>query len=108
MIAILLASAVIDARRLKMAVGVLAEPRVLIGRGERYGIEAVDGCTVGDSPVAVVIGPIAAHPLAGVARLAVAAVPQHGVLHFTRAIEAHRRAAGGRVPMIVDGGAQCL
>ena len=39
-------------------------------------------------------------------RLGVAAVPQHGVLRFTRLIEAHRRAAGGRVPMIVDGGAQ--
>src|SRR6185295_5569681 len=77
---------------------ILAEPRVFVGRWKGDGVQAVDGVAVGDSLVAVEIGPIAAHALARVAGLAVAAVPQHGVLRFTRLIDRHKRCGSGRVP----------
>ena len=53
MVAILLAAAGIAARRLEVAVGVLAEPGVDIGRGQRDGVQPVDLVAVGD-PLAIV------------------------------------------------------
>ena len=63
-----------------MAIGVLAEPRVLVRWGQGDRVQPLDRVAVRDSLVAVVIGPVPAHALARVARLRVAAVPQHGGL----------------------------
>src|SRR6476646_9723802 len=98
MIAILLASAIIDPGRLKMTVGILAEPGVLVCRRKGDRVQPLDGVAVGDALVAVVIGPVTALPLARVARLGVAAMPQHDPLRFPRLIVAHKRAGRGPVP----------
>src|SRR6185369_17557087 len=94
MVAILLAPAVIDSRRLQMAVGVRAKPGVFIGGRKRDRVQAVDLVAIGDAlSVGIEIGPVTARPLPADAGFAVAAVPQHGVSRFTRLIDAHKRAA---------------
>ena len=61
-VAILLAAARIDAGRLEMAVGVGAEPGLLIGRRQADGVQPVDLVAVGDAlSLGVEIGPVAAH-----------------------------------------------
>ena len=93
-VAILLAAAGIDAGRLEMAVGIGAEPGVGIGRRQADRVQPVDLVAVGDAlAVGVEIGPVAAHSLAGDAGLAVAAVPQHDALRFTRLIGRLKRPA---------------
>src|SRR6202007_823228 len=91
-IAVLLAAAIIDAGRLELAVRILAEPGIFVGGRERNGVQPIDGLSVGDAHFSFEIRPIAAHAPARVARLAVAAVPQHGALRFTRPIDRPKRA----------------
>jgi hypothetical protein len=71
----LLAPAGIDARRLEVSVRVLAKPRIFIGRWKAHGVQPVYLVAVGNSLVAIEIGPVSAHAPAGVAWLIVAAVP---------------------------------
>jgi hypothetical protein len=98
-IAILLPASSIDAGGLKMPVGIGAEPGVLVGRRKTNGIQPVDLAAIGDAfPVRIKIGPGTADALARDAGFAVAAMPQHGAVRFTRLIARSKRSVSGRVP----------
>ena len=77
MVAILLAALRIDARRLKVAVRILAEPGVGVGWWKPDRVQPVDRLAIGD-PFAlfVEIGPVPALSLARIARFVVAAMAQ--------------------------------
>src|SRR5207253_10645263 len=105
MIAILLAPPRIDSCRLQVAVGVRAKPRLGISRRQGDCVEPVDLGAIGDAiSFGIEIAPVSADALARDAGLAVAAVPQHGVLRFTRLIDRPKRAASVRVPVLRENG----
>ena len=92
-VAVLLAPARIHAGRLQVAVGIRAEPCLLIGGRQADGIQPVDLLPVCDAvPLGVEIGPGPARPLSGDPRFGVAAVPQQGVIKGAAVISTHKRA----------------
>ena len=110
-VAILLAPARVFAGRLDMAVGVLAEPGIDIGRRQCQRVEAIDLGAVGDALVAVEIGPGAALAFAAVARFAVIAMAQHRIVDPFVAVEVEGASRvygsaadtnGGTMPKISD------